>query len=90
MNNILKKVCKLNKFGFIDNSKICSENLFEAGLHINDDGQVVLTNKFIYVLKRLSYEMKNFVMTLAKMILHSKQIFITTRMSFPISQIVLE
>ena len=29
MNNILKRVCKLNRFGFIDNSKMCAENLFE-------------------------------------------------------------
>ena len=32
MNNILKRVCKLNRFGFIDNSKMCAENLFEDGL----------------------------------------------------------
>ena len=50
MNNILKRVCKLNELGFIDNSNICAENLFEDGLHLHDDGKVVLANNFIYVL----------------------------------------
>ena len=36
--------------GFIDNSNICAENLFEDGLHLNDDGKVILANTFIYVL----------------------------------------
>ena len=49
-NNILKRVCKLNELGFIDNSNICAENLFEDGLHLNDDGKVILANNFIYVL----------------------------------------
>ena len=50
VNNILKRVCKLNGLGFIDNSNICAENLFEDGLHLNDDGKVILANNFIYVL----------------------------------------
>ena len=50
VNNILKRVCKLNGLGFIDNSNICAENLFEDGLHINDDGKGILANNFIYVL----------------------------------------
>ena len=50
VNNILKRVCKLNWFGFIDNSNICVENLFEDSLHLNDDGKVILANNFIYVL----------------------------------------
>ena len=52
VNNILKPVCKLNGLGFIDNSNICSENLFVDGLHLNDDGKVILANYFIYVLSR--------------------------------------
>ena len=51
-SNVLKRVCKLNGLGFFDNSNICSENLFEDGLHLNDDGKVILTNNFIYVLNR--------------------------------------
>ena len=43
-------VCKLIGLGFIDNSKIYAENLFEDGLHLNDDGKVILANNFIYVL----------------------------------------
>ena len=52
VNNILKPVCKLNGLGFVDNSNICSENLFVDGLHLNDDGKVILANYFIYVLSR--------------------------------------
>ena len=52
VNNILKRVCKLNGLEVIDNSTICSENLFDDGLHLNDDGKVILTNNFIYVLNR--------------------------------------
>ena len=50
VNNILKHVCKLNRLGFIDDTNICAENLFEDGLHLNDDGKVILANNFIYVL----------------------------------------
>ena len=50
VNNILKHVCKLNGMGFIDNSNICAKNLFENGLHLNNDGKVILANDFIYVL----------------------------------------
>ena len=46
VNNVLKRICKLNEF--IDNSNICSENLFEDDLHLNDDGKVILANNFIY------------------------------------------
>ena len=44
MNYILKRVCKLNGLGFIDNGSICAENLFDDGLHLNDDGKVILGN----------------------------------------------
>ena len=50
VNNILKRVCKLNRLGLIDNSNICVENLSEDGLH--DHGKVILANGFIYVLNR--------------------------------------
>ena len=52
VNNILKRVCKLNGLGFIDNSNICSENMFEDGFRLNNDGKVILANNFIYVLTR--------------------------------------
>ena len=50
LNNTLKRVCKLNGLGFIDNTNICAENLFEDGFHLNDDSKVVLANNFTYVL----------------------------------------
>ena len=33
--------------GFIGNSNICAENLFEDGSHLNDDGKLILGNNFI-------------------------------------------
>ena len=50
VNNILKRVCKLNGLGFIDNSNVCAEKLLEDGLHLNYDGKVILASNFIYVL----------------------------------------
>ena len=47
VNNILKCVCKLNGLEFIDNSNIYAENLFEDGLHLNDDGKTILAYKFM-------------------------------------------
>ena len=90
LKNVLKRFCRLNGLGFNDNSNICVENLFEDGLYLNDDGKVILANNFIYVLNRFSYETKKFIMALVRMILYSKQIFITPMMGLPISQIVLK
>ena len=52
VNSILKQVYKLNGLGFIDSSNICSEHLFDDGLHLNDNGKVILTNNFMNVLNR--------------------------------------
>ena len=52
VNNILKRVCKLDWLEFIDNNNISAENLFEDGLHLNDDSKIILANDFIYVLNR--------------------------------------
>ena len=48
VNNVLKHVCKLNGLGFIDNSNIGAENLFEDGLALNDDGKVILVTNFMF------------------------------------------
>ena len=47
-------MCLLIKNGlrFIDNGYICSQNLFEHGLHLNDDDKMILVNNSIYVLNR--------------------------------------
>ena len=37
---------------FIDNGYICSQNLFEDGLHLNDDDKVICANNSIYVSNR--------------------------------------
>ena len=47
VNNILKRICKLNGLEFIDNCNICAESFFEDGLHLNDDGKVILAKNFI-------------------------------------------
>ena len=47
VNNILKRVCKLNGLEFIDNSNIYAENLFEDDLHLNDDGKIFWAINFI-------------------------------------------
>ena len=47
VNNILKRVGKLNGLGFIVNSNICLVNLSENGLHLTDDGKVILGNNYI-------------------------------------------
>ena len=60
MNKILKRVCILNGLGFIDNSNICAENLFENGLHLNEDSEVILANNFIYVLNTIILRQKKF------------------------------
>ena len=52
VNSILKQVYKLNGLGFIDSSNICSEHLFDDGLHLNGNGKVILTNNFMNVLNR--------------------------------------
>ena len=52
VNNILKRVCKLDWLEFIDNNNISAENLFEDVLHLNDDSKIILANDFIYVLNR--------------------------------------
>ena len=48
VNNVLKRICKLNGLGFIDNSNTGAENLLGDGLHLNSDGKVNLVNHFIY------------------------------------------
>ena len=90
VNNILKRVCKLNGLGFIDNSNICAETLFEDGLHLNDDGKVILANNFVCFKYVYFMTHKKFVMALVRMILYSTQIFIATMVSLPLSQIVLK
>ena len=55
VNNILKHICKLNGLGFIDNSNICAENLFEDDLHLNEDAKMILASKNDSLLKSNFY-----------------------------------
>ena len=53
--------------------KFGTKNLFEDGLHLNDDGKVILANNFIYVLNSFSYETKKSIMALVRMIFYSSK-----------------
>ena len=52
INNILKNICLENGLGFIDNKNICTDDLYEDGMHLNDDGKIKLAKNFIYVLNK--------------------------------------
>ena len=90
VNATLKWGCKLNELGFIDNSNICSENLFDVRLRLSNDSMVILANDFIYALNRLILWSKNFYNSTCKNDFLLQAIFITAMMSFSISQKVLK
>lgn len=90
VNATLKWGCKLNELGFIDNSNICSENLFDVRLRLSNDSMVILANDFIYALNRLILWNKNFYNSTCKNDFLLQAIFITAMMSFSISQKVLK
>ena len=66
------------------------ENLFQDGLHLNDDEEIILANNVLSFKQVFLMKRKKIITALVRMILYSKQIFITTMMSFPTSQIVLK
>ena len=90
VNATLKWGCKLNELGFIDNSNICSENLFDVRLRLSNDSMVILANDFIYALNRLILWNKNFYNSTCKNDFLLQAIFVTAMMSFSISQKVLK
>ena len=90
VNATLKWGCKLNELGFIDNSNICSENLFDVRLRLSNDSMVILANDFIYALNRLILWNKNFYNSTCKNDFLLQAIFIAAMMSFSISQKVLK
>ena len=56
VNILLQKLCFENKFYFIDNNNIKSENLYTDGLHLLDNGKIILANNFIYFLNAICNE----------------------------------
>ena len=59
------------------------------GLHWNDDCKVILANNCIVLNTFISWH-KIILMALVTMIFYSRQIFIVTVISLPVSQIVLK
>ena len=49
LNFILKDLCKLHNFIFIDNHEITTEYLVD-GVHLNDIGSNILAENFLYYL----------------------------------------
>ena len=43
----------MNKFCLIDNSKMKRDHLFRDGLHLLENGKVILANDFIYYLNSI-------------------------------------
>ena len=52
VNGILKTMCKVNNFYFIDNNKITKEFLSYDNLHLNIEGTRILANNYIYYLNK--------------------------------------
>ena len=50
LNNILKSLCLINNFTFINNSDIKDEHLYTDGVHLNDDGYKLLADNYLNAL----------------------------------------
>ena len=52
LNDLLRSMCKLNNFMFIDNSEITEEHLFD-GIHLNQDGSKILAENYLSALWKM-------------------------------------
>ena len=50
LNNILKGMCQVSNFIFIENSNIYFQHLAGDGVHLNEDGNINLANNFLNAL----------------------------------------
>ena len=50
LNGILKNLCLISNFKFINNSDIKEEHLHSDGVHLNDDGSKVLADNYLRAL----------------------------------------
>ena len=89
ITQILENICTENGLGFINNKNIFRDDLYEDGLHLNDNGKTKLAGNFIYALNRLIfYETKHFNMNFLIIISHIAKNFIK-RMSLQANQTAL-
>ena len=50
LNKSIKELCQKHGYGFIDNSHVSSENLWQDGLHLNNSGKGVLLKNYVVTL----------------------------------------
>ena len=50
LNDILKSLCLLHNFIFINNDEIKDEHLFNDGVHLNEDGSKILADNYLSAL----------------------------------------
>ena len=50
LNDILKSLCYLHNFTFIDNYNITHEHLLQDGVHLSNFGSDILANNFLDLL----------------------------------------
>ena len=50
LNRLLKEYCEENKFIFIENKYINECHLSRDGVHLNEEGNIILANNFLNAL----------------------------------------
>ena len=50
LNSILKQNAELKSYVFIDNGSIKEQHLWNDGIHLNNQGKIILANNFLYYL----------------------------------------
>ena len=55
LNGILKDLCLLNNFIFINNSGITEKHLYTDGVHLNDDGSKMLADNYLVALYEIHH-----------------------------------
>ena len=50
MNNILQQLCRTHGFVFVDNGNITVDHLQRDGIHLTEEGSVILANNYLFYL----------------------------------------
>ena len=92
VNNILKVLCATNGFNFICNDKIGKEIVWKDGLHLTDDGTVMLADNFTkYVSINLAMDFNvNSIFNNDLLDLQCLQILIYALMTYVISRSLIK
>ena len=57
LNKFLSELCKVHGFIFIDNFNILvDQHLYSDGVHLNDEGSIVLANNYLECLNGMHWE----------------------------------